>query len=93
MFIQAGEGSVELFKDEDAEIVSYSSATVFVRIGKFEDGQIVIGEDMFEVEPYEVYNDIDEVYLITREEDSDTPLPVVNPRMYMCNIHKYKYCV
>ena len=74
--LQAGEGSVELFKDKNDDIGSYSSSTVSVRIGKFDDGQIVIGEEMLQVEPYEVSNDSDEIYLITKEKDTPGPPPV-----------------
>ena len=74
--LQAGEGSVELFKDKNDDIGSYSSSTVSVRIGKFDDGQIVIGEEMLQVEPYEVSNDSDEIYLITKENHTPGPPPV-----------------
>ena len=78
--LQAGEGSVELFKDKNDDVGSYSSSTVSVRIGKFDDGQIVIGEEMLQVEPYEVSNDSDEIYLITKEKDTPGP-PPVNPKV------------
>ena len=71
---------MELFKDKDTDIASFSSSMVSVRIGKFEDGQIVIGGEILEVEPYEVSNDSQEVYLITREKDLPAP-PTVNPKV------------
>ena len=71
---------MELFKDKHDDVVSYTSATVSVRIGKFDDGQIVIGEEIFEVEPYKVSNDSNEIYLITNEKDSPGP-PPVNPKV------------
>ena len=53
---------------------------VSVRIGKFDDGQIVIGEEILEVEPYEVSNDSEDIYLIAKEKDSPGP-PPVNPKV------------
>ena len=93
---------MELFKDKNEDISSYSSSTVSVRIGKFDDGQIVVGEEMLEVEPYEVSNDSDEIYLITKERNSPGP-PPVNPKvattsMYvsikpcMCLVTVYSVC-
>ena len=67
---------MELFKDKDGDISSYTSPTVSTRIGKFDDGQIVIGEEILEVEPYEVSNDSDEIYLITKEKDLPGPPPL-----------------
>ena len=93
--VQAGEGSVELFKDKDEDVGSYSSSTVSVRIGKFDDGQIVIGDEMWEVEPYEVSNDSEDIYLITKDKDSPAP-PPVNPKVpsmfHEILIHAYFYC-
>ena len=71
---------MELFKDKNEDVGAYSSSTVSVRIGKFDDGQIVIGEEILEVEPYEVSNDSNEIYLITKERDSPGP-PPVNPKV------------
>ena len=60
---------MELFKDKDGDASSYTSPMLSVRsrIGKFYDGQIVIGEEILEVEPYEVSNDSDKIYLITKD--------------------------
>ena len=71
---------MELFKDKDADIGSYTSPLVSVRIGKFDDGQIVIGDEMLEVVPYEVSNDSEDIYLITKEKDTAGP-PLVNPKV------------
>ena len=71
---------MELFKDKNEDIGSYSSSTVAVRIGKFDDGQIVVGDEILEVEPYEVSNDSEEIYLITKDKDSPGP-PPVNPKV------------
>ena len=71
---------MELFKDKNDDVGCYTSSTVSVRIGKFDNGQIVIGEEIFEVEPYEVSNDSNEIYLITKEKDSPGP-PPVNPKV------------
>ena len=64
---------MRLFKDKNDDIGSYSSSTVSVRIGKFDDAQIVVGEEMWEVEPYVVSNDSEEIYLITEERNSPGP--------------------
>ena len=88
--MQAGEGSVELFKDKNEDIGSYSSSTVSVRIGKFDDGQIVVGEEMLEVEPYEVSNDSEEIYLITKERNSPGP-PPVNPKVTTASTYMFCY--
>lgn len=71
---------MELFKDQNDDVASYSSSTVSVRIGKFDDGQIVIGGEMLEVEPFDVSNDSEEIYLITKEKDTPGP-PLVNPKV------------
>ena len=71
---------MELFKDKNEDITSYSSSTISVRIGKIDDGQIVVGEEMLEVEPYEVSNDSDEIYLIEKETNLPGP-PPVNPKV------------
>ena len=92
LFLQAGEGSVELFKDKDGDVSSYTSPTVSVRIGKFDDGQIVIGEEILEVEPYEVSNDSDEIYLIAKEKDSPGP-PPVNPKVPSMFLHYPFQCL
>ena len=96
--MQAGEGSVELFKDKNEDIGSYSSSTVSVRIGKFDDAQIVVGEEMLEIEPYETSNDSDEIYLITKERNSPGSSPV-NPKVATAStyvsrlIHVCFYCM
>ena len=66
---------MKLFKDKDDNVSSYTSPTVSVRIGKFDDGQIVIGEEILEVELSEVSNDSDDIYLITKEKNSPHPPP------------------
>ena len=88
--MQTSEGSVKLFKDKNEDIGSYSSSTVSVRIGKFDDGQIVVGEEKLEVEPYEVSNDSEEIYLITKERNSPGP-PPVNSNVTTASTYMFRY--
>ena len=67
---------MKLFKDKNEDVGAFSSSMVSVRIGKFDDGQIIIGEEILEVEPYEVSNDSEEIYLIDKEKYSPGPPPV-----------------
>jgi len=71
--LQAGGGSVELFKSDDNDVGSFSSSNVSVRLGKFSDGQIVCGDEVLQIEPFDVAADSKEVYLIAKEKSQSPP--------------------
>ncbi|XP_065906919.1 uncharacterized protein [Dysidea avara] len=71
----AGGGTVELFKSNGNDVSSFASSNVSVRLGTFSDGQIVCGDDILQIEQFEVSADSEEVYLITKDNGQPGPPP------------------
>jgi len=69
---------VELLKSDNDYVCSFSSSNVSVRLGKWGDGQIVCGDEVLQIEPFDVTADSEEVYLIEKEKSQNPPPPAAS---------------